>query len=155
MLAGACSSETPVTEVAGSCADVNKAQVCTWAMMKGTSVVEVGLTVPIASIENAPTTATMDWPPKADAVLDIPEGARKESGLNHFTMYWEAAGHPPGPYLTPHFDFHFFTIPSAERMTIDCKDVTKPATLPTGYELRDEPLPPEMQKVMGPALIGI
>ena len=124
--------------------------------MKGTSVLEVGLTVPIASIENAPTPVTMDWPPKSDAVLDVPEAARKESGFNHFTMYWEAGGHPPGPYLTPHFDFHFYTITSAERMTIDCKDSSKPTALPTGYELPDVPLPPDMAKMMGvPALIGL
>jgi len=116
----------------------------------------VGLTVPIASVENAPTTESMDFPPKPNAVLDVPEGARKESGFNHFTMYWEAGGHPPGPYLTPHFDFHFYTIASADRVTIDCKDVSKPTALPAGYELPDVPLPPDMAKMIGvPSLIGL
>jgi hypothetical protein len=156
LLAVACTNERPVTELAGSCGDVYKSQVCTWATMKGATVVTVGVTVPIASIENAPSAASMDWPPKADAVLDVPEAARKESGLNHFTLYWEATGHAPGPYLTPHFDFHFYTIGSTERMSIDCKDVTKPTALPTGYELPDVPLPPEMAKMIGvPALIGL
>ena len=98
----------------------------------------------------------MVWPPVPLAVLDIPEAARQKSGLIHFTMYWEAGGHPPGAYMTPHFDFHFNTIASAERSAIDCVDLTKPAALPTAYGLPDIPLPPEMAKMMGvPALIGL
>lgn len=151
-----CAKETPIAELAGSCGEVYKGQVCTWASMKGTSVVEVGLTVPIASIENAPSTEAMEWPPKPTAVLDVPEAARKESGLNHFTMYWESTGHPPKPFLTPHFDFHFYTIASSERATIDCKDVSKPASLPAGYELPDITLPPDMAKMLGvPAMVGL
>lgn len=156
LLSGACSREVPVTELAGNCGEVYKAQICTWATMKGASVVEVGLTVPIAGIENAPAEQAMVWPPVSATTLDVPEPARKESGLNHFTMYWEAGGHPPGPYLTPHFDFHFYTIASADRLAIDCKDLTKPAAPPTGYALPDVPLPPDMAKMMGvTALVGL
>ena len=153
---GACTKEAPVVEVSGGCADVHKAQVCTFASMKGATVLEVGATVPIASIENAPAVEAMVWPPVAAAILDVPEAARKETGLNHFTMYWEAGGHPPGPYLQPHFDFHFYTVPNASRMAIDCKDITKPAALPTGYALPDIPLPPDMAKMMGVStLVGL
>ena len=154
-LLAAC-GEPPVVEVAGSCADAYKAQVCTWAKTQGTNVLEVGATIPIASIENAPAVDPMVWPPVAAAVLDIPEPARKQSGFTHFTMYWEAEGHPPGPYLTPHFDFHFYTIASADRTAIDCKDVSKPTALPAGFALPDIPLPPDMAKMMGVAsLIGL
>lgn len=98
----------------------------------------------------------MTWPPVAAAVLQLPESAQQQSGLTHFTMFWEAHGHPPTPYLTPHFDFHFYTIPSAERAAIDCADTTKPAALPAGYVLPDEPLPPDMAKAIGvPVLVGI
>ena len=153
---GACAKEAPIAEVSGGCATVNKAQVCTFASMKGATVLEVGATVPIASIENAPAVEAMVWPPVASAILDVPEPARKETGLNHFTMYWEAGGHPPGPYLQPHFDFHFYTVPNASRMAIDCKDLTKPATLPAGYALPDIPLPPDMAKMMGVStLVGL
>ena len=39
--------------------------------------------------------------------------------------------------MTPHLDFHFNTIASAERSAIDCADVSKPAALPTAYTLPD------------------
>ncbi len=39
---------------------------------------------------------------------------------------------------------------------MDCKDLSKPAVLPAGYQLPDVPLPPEMAGMMGvPALIGL
>jgi hypothetical protein len=154
--AGACSNNTPVVEVKGPCADVYKAPVCTWATTQGDSLLEVGAVVPLASIENSPAEVPMVWPPVPVAALDIPEVARQKSGLTHFTMYWEAGGHPPAAYMTPHFDFHFNSITPSERSAIDCADVSKPAALPAAYALPDIPLPPEMRAMMGvPALIGL
>jgi hypothetical protein len=156
IVVGACSKDTPVVEVKGPCADVYKASVCTWAKTQGDSLLEVGAVVPIASIENSPAQPPMVWPPAPVAVLDIPEAARQKSGLVHFTMYWEGGGHPPGAYMTPHFDFHFNTIASSERSAIDCADLSKPTALPTAYALPDIPLPPDVAKMMGvPALIGL
>jgi hypothetical protein len=156
IVVGACAKETPVADVTGPCADVYKGSVCTWAKTQGDSLLEVSAVVPIASIENSPAQPAMVWPPAPVAVLDIPEAARQKSGLVHFTMYWEAGGHPPGAYMTPHFDFHFNTIASAERSAIDCTDLSKPPALPTAYALPDIPLPPDMAKMMGvSALIGL
>jgi hypothetical protein len=156
IVVGACSKDTPIAEVKGSCADVFKSPVCTWAKTQGDRLVEVGAVVPIASIENSPAQGPMVWPPAAIAVLDIPEAARQKSGFVHFTMYWEIGGHPPGAFMTPHFDFHFNTFASAERSAIDCADLSKPAALPAAYGLPDIPLPPDMAKMMGvPALIGL
>jgi hypothetical protein len=71
-------------------------------------------------------------------------------------MYWEAGGHPPGAFLTPHFDFHFYTIGSAERSAIDCVNLSKPAELPAGYALPDIQLPPHMAEMTGvPVLTGL
>ncbi|MBI3567088.1 MAG: hypothetical protein HY084_02640 [Gemmatimonadetes bacterium] len=153
----ACAKTPELAEVKGPCADVYKGQVCTWAKMQGADPVEMGATVAMASIENAPSTeGEMKWPPVPETVLDIPEAARQGSGFTHFTMYWEASGHAPAPFMQPHFDFHFYRVPNAERMAIDCVDTSKPATLPAGYELHDEPLPPDMAKMMGvSALVGI
>ena len=47
----ACAREVPVVEVKGECADVFGAQLCSWARMRGETVVEVGADVPMASIE--------------------------------------------------------------------------------------------------------
>jgi hypothetical protein len=148
--------EVAVSDVKGACADVHKSQVCTWAKMQGENVLEVGATVPIGSIENAPATTTMVWPPVPVATLDIPEVARQKSGMNNLTMFWEASGHPTGAFFTPHFDFHFNGVSSAEINAIDCKDLTKPAALPAKYGLPDFDLPPDAQKMMGvKTMIGL
>ena len=152
----ACASDPEVTEVSGGCADAYSAQVCTWATTQGGTVLDVGATVPIASIENAPADDPMVWPPVAVAVVDIPEVARAQSGFTHLTMYWEAHGHPPGPYMTPHFDFHFYSIASSERTAIGCEANARPAAIPAAYALPDIPLPPDMAKMMGAdTLVGL
>jgi hypothetical protein len=58
--------------------------------------------------------------------------------------------------MTPHFDFHFYAIPAAEREAIDCADTAKPAALPSGYGLPDIALPPEMADMVGVStLVGL
>lgn len=152
----ACAKEEALVDVKGSCAEANTAQVCTYAKTKGATLVETGFVIPMSAIENAPKDAAMSWPPKADAVVDFPEAATKQGGVHQLTFYWEADGHPPGPFMTPHFDFHFTTVPASEVAAMDCKDVSKPSALPAGYALPDEPLPPDMAKMTGvPTLVGI
>jgi len=141
--------EVSISENKGPCVDVHKSQVCTWAKTQGETLLEVGATVPIGSIENAPAETTMVWPPVPVATLDIPEVARQKSGITNLTMFWEPTGHPTGAFFTPHFDFHFNSISSAEINAIDCKDLTKPASLPAGYALPDFDLPPDASKMMG------
>ena len=154
--AGGCKSTPSVAIVNGECADVFHGQVCTWARMQGSAVLAVGVSVPLAAIDSAPEDAAMAWPPVAAAVLQLPDSAQSQSGLTHFTMYWDPHGHPPATYMIPHFDFHFYTIATAERTAIDCANTTKPAALPAGYALPDEKLPPEMAKMTGvPVLVGI
>ena len=154
--ASSATKEASVTEAKGACADVHKSQVCTWAKMQGENVLEVGATVPIGSIENAPADTTMVWPPVPVATLDIPDVARQKSGMTNLTMFWEAQGHPTGAFFTPHFDFHFNGISSAEINAIDCKDLTKPTALPAGYALPDFDLPPDASKMMGvKTMIGL
>lgn len=141
--------EVSASETKGACADIHGSQVCTWATMQGETLLEVGASVPIGSIENAPADTTMVWPPVPVATLDIPEVARQQSGMKNLTVFWEPHGHPTPTFLTPHFDFHFNGISSAELDAIDCKDLTKPASLPAGYALPDFDLPPDMTKMMG------
>lgn len=149
-LSGCAPREVPIVEVAGDCVTVYGGEICTWARMQGDQVVDLGATVPITSIENAPAEVhSMAWPPEMAGAIALPEAVVASTGIRELTVYWEAMGHPPGPYLTPHFDFHFYTIPSAERMAIDCVDVSKPATIPDGYSLPDITLPPDMAKAIG------
>jgi len=153
--AGCATYATPM-EVAGSCGNVFKSQVCTWATLDGSTLVEAGAMVPIASIENAPAEVPMVWPPVPEATIDMPDLVRQQGGLVQFTVDWEAGGHPPAAFMTPHFDFHFYTMGAADVAAIDCKDESKPAALPAAYALPDIPLPPHMAHMMGvPALVGL
>jgi hypothetical protein len=136
--AGACTKERLVQ---GECKPVNGADVCTWGRMSGNTLVAFGATVPVKSVENAPPEAPMVWPPKMDAMVALPAAVDSASGFKSLTVYWEPHGHPPGPYLTPHFDFHFYTISAADIAKIDCADSTKPATLAAAYELPDVTIP--------------
>lgn len=156
VLASGCAREAATVEVQGDCGMVFKAQVCTWSHSKGDSLVEVGATVPLASIENSPAEASMAWPPVAEAKLKLPEAASAGSGLTQLTVFWEAMGHPPVAFQTPHFDFHFYLVPPGEELGYDCKDRSKPAALPADYLLPDEAMPPEVAKMIGvDTLIGI
>jgi hypothetical protein len=156
ILSGCKAKEAPVVETKGECADVFQGQVCTWVRTRGTTVVEAGATVPVASIENAPKEQAMAWPPAPVATLRLPQSADPHTGLTELTMYWEATGHPPRPYLVPHFDFHFYTVAPEEQAAIDCTDATKPSVLPAGYAMPDLDLPPPMAKMTGTStLVGL
>jgi hypothetical protein len=157
LAASACArAGAGVTDVAGNCADVFGAQICTWARLNGGTVVEAGATVPIATVEGAPEHAHMAWPPVPAASVDLPDVVRTQTGLAQLTVNWESGGHPPGAFLTPHFDFHFYAIPTSEMTAIDCADLTKPTAPPAGYDLPDIALPPDMAKMMGASsLVGL
>lgn len=133
------SPNTRVTQ--GECRTVNGAQVCVWAETADDTLTAFGATIPMQAVENAPNDAPMAWPPVADATIPLPDVVRTASGFDNMTVYWEPHGHPPGPYLAPHFDFHFNAISSADVAAIDCSDSAKPARLSSRYELPDVPIP--------------
>jgi hypothetical protein len=141
-LAGCAETAPQHQTMEGGCAEAYGANVCTWATLDGTGgLVEFGATIPISAVEQAPHEMEMVWPPVATAVVPLPGEVRAAMGLDHVTVYWEAHGHAPGPYLTPHFDFHFYNISAAAREAIDCGDETKPAALPASYALVDVDIP--------------
>jgi hypothetical protein len=127
--------------VKGECQAVFGSPVCVWARMSGDQVVSFGATVPYRVVADAPADGKMLWPPPTAAVIPLPEEVRQRTGFDHFEMSWEHHGHPPGPYLTPHFDFHFYTVPADRVRAIDCADATKPAAVPAGYVLPDITVP--------------
>ena len=83
----------------------------------------------------------MVWPPAAAAVIPLPAEVLAAAGVSHLTVYWEPHGHPPGAFMTPHFDFHFYSISDSARQAIDCASKTKPDTLPAGYAMADMDIP--------------
>jgi hypothetical protein len=124
--------------VQGECRQVNGADVCAWHTMQGDRVLSFGATIPVKVAENAPADMPMVWPPKADATIPLSDMVKTATGFDNITIFWEPHGHPPGPYLTPHFDVHFNT---GDVSKIDCADSTKPAAVPVGYELPDVTIP--------------
>ena len=127
--------------VKGECRPVNGADVCTWAETKGKNLLSFGATVPMGTISNAPMDMPMVWPPVAAATIALPEAVTTATGLKVLTVYWEAHGHPPAPFMTPHFDFHVYNMGAADIAAIDCSDLTKPASAPASYELPDIAIP--------------
>ncbi len=127
--------------VRGECREVFGAPVCVWARIAGERVVAFGATVPFDVVAAAPAEGKMVWPPPVAAIIPLPEEVRRGTGFDHLEMSWEHHGHPPGPYLTPHFDFHFYTVTTDQVRAIDCADRTKPARLPAGYALPDVDVP--------------
>ncbi len=138
----ACGEPAPTeTVVDGACEDVHGASICTWARLEGERVAEVGLRLPLASVQNAPAEQEMVWPPPDVANIALPEVAQERLGIHFVKINWEAHGHPPGPYLVPHWDFHFYVIPRVDADAMDCSDVSKPTELPAGYDLTDVEIP--------------
>jgi hypothetical protein len=152
-LGGCAPREVPIVETQGECGAMYSARICTWARMRGDSVIDIGAMVPVASIESAPHDAEMAWPPAPVTALALPPAAQASTGLTHMTVFWESMGHPPGPYLTPHFDFHFYTIGQDQRLAMDCADLSKPAELAAGYTLPDVALPPPMAAMIGTSML--
>jgi hypothetical protein len=140
--AGCAPAPTEWRIVEGECIEAYGGNVCTWARLDGDGgLLDYGVRVPMATIENAPHDMAMVWPPVPHFTLRMPGEVTTAAGIDHFTMYWEAHGHPPGPYMTPHFDFHFNNVASAAREAVDCSDTSKPAALPAGYTLLDIEIP--------------
>jgi hypothetical protein len=95
----------------------------------------------------------------ANALQDLPHGhgvhyllalhpkVKSSTIFDHMVADWNSHGHQPGPYLAPHFDFHFYMISVAERLGITANDPLSVAPLPSGYLPADYigPIGPEPQ----------
>lgn len=139
LLATAATRDSGVTT--SSCGPVLGSEVCTWVVMDGGRATELGATIPTALIEAAPSGGEMVWPPRELASVALPAAAREALGLDHLGINWEAHGHPPATFLTEHFDFHFYNVPSDQVSAIDCTDLSKPEHEPAGYSLPDVDVP--------------
>ena len=139
LLLASCAKKNQVVQ--GECRPVNGADVCAWGETAGATLVSFGATVPVGAIENAPLDAPMVMPPVRAATIPLPEAVATATGFKTLTVYWEAHGHPPAPFMVPHFDFHFYTMTGAEVDVIDCADSTKAAQLPGTYQLPDIAIP--------------
>jgi hypothetical protein len=125
----------------GLCGSVFGVKVCTSYRTRSGKITAFSLSVPVAAIEQAPAKVPMVWPPKAEAVVRLAPVVEEQTGFKFANIYWEGGGHPPGAYMVPHFDFHFYFVPEGKVQKIDCKDRSKPPILPAGYDLQDVNVP--------------
>lgn len=70
-------------------------------------------------------------------LLSLPKGGAEP--YRFIELDWNPGGHePPGIYDTPHFDFHFYTVPEAERASIVPSDPK--------FQQKADALPPEHER---------
>ncbi len=121
--------------VPGATAQVAGQPVTAWARLDADgSPVQVGVTVANGILANPPAEPGTG-PAGALAVVEFPKEVQAASFLNHFEIHWEKNGHTPPPFLVPHFDLHFYAIPSSQVAAIGNADPAPPAAsqLPAGY----------------------
>jgi hypothetical protein len=134
----------PVVEeriVQGECGTVFEGEICTWSKMLGDELIAFGASVPVSSAENADMEGQFVFPPVFLARIPMPTEVTAQTGIDHLGINWEVAGHPPGPFFTPHFDYHFYTVSMDDVDAIDCSNTNKPENPPPGYALPDMELP--------------
>ena len=137
----ALSASSAPRVVREECQQVFGGEVCASGTLVGGTVTEFGARIAMATVENAPMEGPMVFPPVAEAVIPLPAEIASGTGFSHLAVNWERHGHPPALFMTPHFDFHFFTIGPEAVQAIDCADARKPASLPNGYALPDVDVP--------------
>ena len=74
---------------------------------------EIGIEMTNDAFTGLPTTEE-----GASFVLPLHQKAQAVTPFDHIEIDWNPNGHPPTPYLVPHFDFHFYKISMAEQQAI-------------------------------------
>jgi hypothetical protein len=111
--------------VMGTTATLAGEAVEAWTTLNDLGVV-TDVTVKIAA-------AALDTAASAESTLvTFPDEVAAQTFFNHFVVDFDPAGHPPGPYLTAHFDLHFYGITNQERVAIDCQGEPLPEGLTAG-----------------------
>jgi hypothetical protein len=112
ILLGGCGSDSP--DVAE-----NELAAHSWATLDDDGVVtQVGFSVDrklVGSINNS-----------ASIPLSLSAEVREQTLFDHIEIDFMKDGHVPGPFMVPHFDFHFYTTSNSELSAVDCVDEPLP-----------------------------
>jgi hypothetical protein len=110
----------------------------TYVKVENGAPVELGIEMNKGALAGLPTDGDHDGhnnvQHRMEDMFELP--LPREAGTTAYksvNLGWMPFGHPGGPYARPHFDFHFYVIPTAERLTIDPADpqwAQKAASLP-------------------------
>ena len=126
--------------IRGETTSLYSGPISTWARLgPDGDVEEVGLTIALSVVENAPVDAHdatdehVHSEPSVQA--EFPAAVKDATYFDHVSVDFVPGGHPPEPYMLPHFDIHFYGISTPAQLAIDCSDGTKPDArlLPANY----------------------
>jgi hypothetical protein len=107
----------------GGYGTIGESQIQTWAELDDAgAVIRVGLT--------AGATGLVNLTGEDNLVLAFPDAVQSQTFFNHIGFDFQDHGHGPPPYLLAHFDFHFYGVPVASLLEVDCVD----EPLPEGLE---------------------
>lgn len=114
------------------------APMATWARVGADGTIhEVGFTMPLTTIENAPVPSADGGhvPEQFSTEIEFPDEVKTATFFDHVGLFYEPGGHPPSAYRVPHFDIHFFGISTPSQLAIRCDDDTAPQAelVPTNY----------------------
>jgi hypothetical protein len=129
----------------GTPAAVGNGTVRSYITYAGGEAVEVGVAMSEDVMQGLPKPAGPGHEGEHDMhefVLDLPAG--NPTPFKHVGFNWNPGGHePPGIYDQPHFDFHFYMIPVADRLAIiptdtaafnaKARNYPTPEFVPAGY----------------------
>lgn len=127
------------TELDGPAVTVGNGTARTVVVEQGGTVTSIGIQLTDAALTGLPDTQPMtEWQ------LSLPAGV-SVGPFDHAALDWNPQGHPPPMvYTVPHFDFHFYMIPTAEQMTIAGGPDTTPVDakyVPRDYASQVESVP--------------
>lgn len=88
---------------------------------------EIGIELTSGALQGLPDVSENPHP---EWVLPLHPKAEALTAFDHIAIDWNEFGHePPGVFTIPHFDFHFYMMPLAERLAIPPYEVD-----PTGFD---------------------
>lgn len=113
--AASCSSDNETAPVAnaerdGAAVSIGNGTAYAYVVDGGAGASSIGVAFSRTALDGLPATDAM-W------TLPLPQGSAV-APFDHIMINWNAQGHPPGPYMVPHFDFHFYTITAAAQAAI-------------------------------------
>jgi hypothetical protein len=152
LVSSACTTgdaaEASLRMLRGPAAPLGEGTARTYVLMRGDSVVEVGVRLTERALFRLPGphdagAVHIHGDPSFATMLEMPAGAA--TPYRHVYLTWNPNGHePPGIYDVGHFDFHFYMVDNDVRLAIDPADPAyqakaesqpDPAFVPEGYVL--------------------
>ncbi|HVX40425.1 MAG TPA: DUF5602 domain-containing protein [Gemmatimonadaceae bacterium] len=112
-LVGACSSDTgpdSSLELSGASVNIGNGSAHTYVVTSPSGASTIGVSFTPTALDGLPSTDAM-WD------LPLPTGTALPP-WDHVTINWNAQGHPPQPYMLPHFDFHFYVVSPAQQAAV-------------------------------------